>query len=151
METLASPPQAKNFFQNMSLGTLHIVAELLAIVGISYYFFNKNKILTKNIQEITQRLEEQDEILSRHEEILNKLVMRKANGNNNNNNNVKVGLPKPLAPQKAVPQKVEQHMNSKDSIDSLLTTVPVPPPLESSITELDDEIQQELAELDKEE
>ena len=50
----------------MSLDTkqiLHIVTELIVIIGISIYFVNKNKQLSDHIEELELKIKQQEEIL----------------------------------------------------------------------------------------
>ena len=136
------------FLQNIGFGTLHIMAEVIALVGVSYYFFNKNKILMKHIEEIAQRLGEQDEILSKHDAILKKILATRFQSQTTTEIKPQVKSspsPPPLQPP-LTPQKVEVD----DFLTSSNIVVPVPPPVEPSITEitnLDDEIEQELSDL----
>ena len=52
---------------------IHIVSEIVIILGITFYFTQKNKKLMNHINDLTQRIEEQEDILQKHEQIITKL------------------------------------------------------------------------------
>ena len=52
---------------------IHIVAEFVIICGVVYYFNQKNKNLLIYIQNLTQRLDEQEDIIQKHQEIIQQL------------------------------------------------------------------------------
>ena len=61
----------------MSLDTkqiLHIVTELIVIVGISIYFVNKNKQLSDHIEELELKIKQQEEILQNHDNLILKIM-----------------------------------------------------------------------------
>lgn len=49
---------------------LHVAAEVIALLGVSVYFSRKNTVLSNQINELQNRLEEQQEIIKRHEHAL---------------------------------------------------------------------------------
>lgn len=49
---------------------LHVAAEVIALLGVSVYFSRQNRALSNQINELKSRLEEQHEIISRHEHAL---------------------------------------------------------------------------------
>ncbi len=53
---------------------IHIASEIVVIVALTVYFTQKNKRLSKHIQELAQRLEEQEDIIQRHEQVIRKMV-----------------------------------------------------------------------------
>jgi hypothetical protein len=53
--------------------TLHIVGEIVIICGIVYYFNQKNKNMMVYIQNLTQRIEEQEDIIQKHEQVIKNL------------------------------------------------------------------------------
>lgn len=57
----------------MSLNTsqvIHIVTEMIAILSITTYFMHENKKLTGKINSLSEKVEEQDEKLQKHEKVL---------------------------------------------------------------------------------
>lgn len=61
-------------FENKQI--IHIAIEVIIIAGIVFYFSSKNKKLLQHIENLSQRLEEQDELLQKHEKIINQLVIK---------------------------------------------------------------------------
>ena len=53
---------------------IHIVVELIAFIGIVFYFNQKNKKINLSIEVLTQRMEEQENIINNHEKIITQLV-----------------------------------------------------------------------------
>ena len=52
---------------------IHIVSEIVIILGITFYFSQKNKKMMNHINDLTQRIEEQEDILQKHEQMIAKL------------------------------------------------------------------------------
>ena len=52
--------------------TIHIVSEVITLVVIFIYFFKKNKIAMKYIDDITTRLDIQEDIIQKYEKIIKK-------------------------------------------------------------------------------
>ena len=61
----------KNLMKDKQI--IHIVAEFVIICGIVYYFNQKNKNLLIYIQNLTQRLDEQEDIIQKHQEVIQQL------------------------------------------------------------------------------
>lgn len=55
---------------------IHIAAEILVLVGITFYFSSKNKKLSEHIEDLSQRLEDQEDLIKKHEQIIRQLVQR---------------------------------------------------------------------------
>ena len=53
---------------------IHIASEIVVLVALFVYFTQKNKRLSKHIQELAERLEQQEDIIQRHEQVIRKLV-----------------------------------------------------------------------------
>jgi hypothetical protein len=53
---------------------IHVASEIVVLVGLTFYFNQKNKKLMNHIEDLAQRLEEQEDLLQKHEEIIKKLV-----------------------------------------------------------------------------
>ena len=53
---------------------VHIVSEVIVLIGLTFYFNQKNKKLMNHIEDLAQRIEEQEDLLQKHENIIKKLV-----------------------------------------------------------------------------
>ena len=53
---------------------IHIATEIVALMGIIFYFSSKNKKLLAHIEDLSQRLEEQEDLIQKHEKIIKQLV-----------------------------------------------------------------------------
>lgn len=53
---------------------IHIASEIVVLVALFVYFTQKNKRLSKHIQELAERLEQQEDIIQRHEQVIRKMV-----------------------------------------------------------------------------
>ena len=52
---------------------IHIVSEVLIIGALTYYFHQKNKTIMTVVNELTERVKIQDEIIHKHEQIISQL------------------------------------------------------------------------------
>ena len=73
---------------------IHIVSEVVVLAGLFFYINTKNKKLINRINELTQRLEEQEDIIQKHENMLLKLISVVDDLNNNLNQPVDNNLNK---------------------------------------------------------
>ena len=55
---------------------VHIASEVVIAIGLTFYFNQQNKKLKGYIEDLVQRVEEQEELLQKHEQIIRKLVER---------------------------------------------------------------------------
>ena len=53
---------------------LHIVSEVIILIGLSLYFHRKTKRLTDHVNALIKKADEHDEIIQRHEQIIRQLV-----------------------------------------------------------------------------
>ena len=53
---------------------IHVAVEVVVLVGLVYYVSSKNKKLMNHIEDLAQRVEEQDEQIEKHEQIIRQLV-----------------------------------------------------------------------------
>jgi len=53
---------------------IHIAAEIIIITGISFYFSQKNKKIMGHINDLIQRIEEQEDTIQKHEQLINNLT-----------------------------------------------------------------------------
>lgn len=56
---------------------IHIIAEIAVIAGVVYYFSIQNKKLLEHIKRLDAKLEEQDKLINKHEEILKEILASK--------------------------------------------------------------------------
>jgi hypothetical protein len=48
---------------------IHVASEVVVLLGITYYFSSKNKKLVDQLDDLSQRVEEQEEIIQKHIEL----------------------------------------------------------------------------------
>ena len=53
---------------------IHIASEIVALVGLTFYFNQKNKKLLGHIENLSQKIEEQEDLLQKHEHVIKKMV-----------------------------------------------------------------------------
>jgi hypothetical protein len=53
---------------------IHIATEIVVMMGIIFYFSSKNKKLLEHIEDLSQRLEDQEDLIQKHEQIIRQLV-----------------------------------------------------------------------------
>ena len=54
---------------------IHIASEILVLVCVVIYNNQKHKKLLKHIEDLVQRVEDQEDIIQKHEEVIKKLVL----------------------------------------------------------------------------
>lgn len=136
----------------MSRNVIHIAGEILAFTGIVIYFYKRNKTLENQIKELAVRLEEQDEFIKKHEDVLKKIV---ANIKKTDIPSVKVSqVKKPEAQpvkkkEPTIVFKSQPNLHTLDILDTFNnTTEPgIVELTEETEEDLDNEIQEELSEL----
>ena len=53
---------------------VHIISEVVVLVGLTFYFNQKNKKLLAHIEDLAQRVEEQEDLLQKHDRIIKQVV-----------------------------------------------------------------------------
>jgi len=53
---------------------VHIISEVVVLVGLTFYFNQKNKKLMAHIEDLAQRVEEQEDLLQKHDRIIKQVV-----------------------------------------------------------------------------
>ena len=53
---------------------IHVVSEVVVLVGLTFYFNQKNKKLVAHIEDLAQRVEEQEDLLQKHDQIIKQIV-----------------------------------------------------------------------------
>lgn len=77
---------------------IHIATEIVALIGIIFYFSSKNKKLLEHIEDLSQRLEDQEDLIQKHEQIIRQLVQAVNNR----------GHPPSPSPQPSKPKHVKR-------------------------------------------
>ena len=134
---------------------IHIAAEVVVLTGLTFYFSSKNRRLLEHVEDLAQKLEDQEDKIQKLERIVNNMgnaLQNKIIPALNNNivrspKKTRAPLPKPAEskkahrvnisenPKKELPIKIELDDEEEEEEDS----------------DLDAEIQEELEELDSEE
>jgi predicted O-linked N-acetylglucosamine transferase (SPINDLY family) len=145
-------------FENKQI--IHIATEVVVLLGITFYFSQKNKKLLEHIEDLSQRLEDQEDMIQKHEQIIKQLVQAvntrqlqepprsKHNNLKRQSTKLQKSVPKPVKPvkpTKPVTSNIKVHYKpDPDNIE-------IHEVLESDSdndSELDKEIQEELQEMD---
>jgi hypothetical protein len=82
---------------------IHIISEAVVIIGITFYFSQKTKKLMNHINDLTQRLEDQEDIIQKHEQLILKLMNSVDELNNKPNPNQYLQQPLKQQPVKQQP------------------------------------------------
>ena len=53
---------------------VHVATEIVVLIGLTFYFSSKNKKLLDHIEDLSQRLEDQEDMIQKHEQIIKQLV-----------------------------------------------------------------------------
>jgi len=53
---------------------IHMAAEVIILISVIIYFSQKNRKLSNQIEDLIQRVEEQENMIVKHEEIINKMA-----------------------------------------------------------------------------
>jgi hypothetical protein len=61
---------------------IHIVTEIVVIVAITFYFSAKHKKLLNHIENLSKRLEEQEDLIQKHDKIITQLIENSKNNKN---------------------------------------------------------------------
>ena len=72
MTELTKMFSTSNLLENKQ--AMHVVAEVVVLIGVVYYINQKNAACVSSINKLVQRIEEQEDIIQRHEQIITKLV-----------------------------------------------------------------------------
>ena len=81
---------------------IHIVSEIFVIAGITIYFSSQNKKLLNHINDLTQRIDDQEEVIQTHEKKIAQLVSLVENSTNN--------FPKTTT---QIPSNIRENMTNK--------------------------------------
>ena len=118
---------------------MHVAAEVLVLIGIIYYINQKNNTCVSSINKLVQRIEEQEDIIQRHEQIITKLVASLKAAQAGNSKRVDTS---PKRRQQKTP--LQQTRNK-------IASPPPPPPPNHTDAEFDDDHTVDVEESDHEE
>jgi hypothetical protein len=124
---------------------IHVVSEVVIIASVSYFFYQKNRKLSQEIENLTQLLQEQQNILEKHESLIKKLLQ-----NQNYQQTVMQNKPKVVEKVKAIRKEVvlpSPPIKEEEEEPELPRVIRLDEPEEKNDSDLDDEIQSELNEL----
>ena len=109
---------------------IHIGTEVVVLVGLTFYFSQKNKKLIGHIEDLAQRVEDQEDMLQKHEQIIRKLVETL-----NNRSPTPTPNPTPTTPHKAYqkPKKVPVPIHHSAPLQA--PQRPKSPPIKISFNE----------------
>ncbi len=154
-------------FSWLNFQTIHILVEVVTICGISYYFNRKLNTLTKQIEDLLLRLDDQEKILQNHDDVLKKLI-----SNYTYRQQQQLVTTPPASSANSPPSQTSSSANcvggvcpitlpnsnkNKQNEEVQIQRIVTPPVDSNSISKdpvkfgesLDDELQEELSELDK--
>jgi hypothetical protein len=97
---------------------IHIATEIVALTGIVFYFSSKNSKLLKQIEELNQRLKEQEEISREHNIIINELVQFVKKGYTQKNTKIDEKKKKTSSSNKPREKNNTKNVTFKDNEDN---------------------------------
>lgn len=103
---------------------VHIASEIVIIVGLTFYFNQQNKKLKSIIDDLSQRIEEQDELLKNHSQLIKKLVEHTNRIQMTHNNDNISGII-------STDKKIKQNESRKSSFKRHHVKSPLSPPVNS--------------------
>ena len=121
---------------------IHVVSEIVIIASISYFFYQKNRKLSQEIENLTQLLQEQQNMLDKHENLIKKLL-----DNQSYQQTVMQHKPKVVEKVKTIRKEVVLPPPPIKEEEDEPRVVRLDEPEDRNDSDLDDEIQSELNEL----
>lgn len=127
-------------FENKSM-LIHLAVESVVILAITFYFSQKNKKLMGHINDLIERIEEQEDIIQKHEQLINNLsnaindINYKISGETKNvplqtNKNVKKNNKQPQNIGTTLEESILNHIINPDlNTTNNLKVHFIPPPL----------------------
>lgn len=118
-------------FENKQL--IHIATEVVILVALVYYFNQKNRKLLNIVEDLAQRVEEQEDLIQKHEEIIKKMVdtLNKLSTYSPQSQ----FTPQPQPPRKQKPQSPPQEVQQRITKKSVRhTEPPLPTPVKQTRT-----------------
>ena len=118
-------------FENKQL--IHIASEVVILVALVYYFNQKNRKLLNIVEDLAQRVEEQEDLIQKHEEIIKKMVEQINKLSSISPPQPSYYTPQPLSqPKRTKPPPLQppQKQSSKKSVRHI--EPPVQPPVKQT-------------------
>lgn len=72
LNTMLDDTKMSKFLENKQL--VHIASEVVVLVGLVVYINQKHKKVMKHIEDMVQKIEDQEDMIQKHEEIIKRLV-----------------------------------------------------------------------------
>lgn len=122
---------------------IHIASEIAVISSLSYFFYQKNKKLSQEIEALTIMIQEQQQTLEKHESLIKKIL-------ESQRQNV-VQKPTQYKSMQDTKPKQQDKPKQQKIVEVEVETprvVRLDEPEEKNDSDLDDEIQSELNELE---
>ena len=141
---------SKLFTDNKQM--IHILSEVVVLVGITFYFNQKNKKLMAHIEDLAQRVEEQEDLLQKHDQLLKQIVehisKQQAMARQNVTRPPPGSMGKPIQRRKS-PDKISKPKKAPVRVrfaqDTKQTILPDTPQSNVEVeTEVEDEVETEL-------
>ncbi len=147
-------------FLDGKMQLIHVTSEIVVLLGLTFYFSQKNRQLMSHIEGLATRLEEQEDLIQKHEQIIKKLVeyvnsenTRKSRQNSHQQPSYPRNSPQAPHPQRTIPQHPPPPVKL-----FIHTELPFTPPVsnptphveiveEDEVEDLDAELESELGEL----
>jgi hypothetical protein len=106
---------------------IHVASEIVVLTGLTFYFSQKNKKLTGHIEDLAERIEEQEDLLQKHEQVIRKLV-EFVNQQKNTQSNNQPTSPTSLRPSTNFKKSKKPKRNKRDKHKEHVSP-PLSPPL----------------------
>ena len=139
---------------------IHMAAEVIILIGVIFYFSQKNRKISNQIEDLIQRVEEQEDIIQKHEELIQKMA-KFLNTMSSQQTSVsrpivqavprKVSKPKPNPQPQDVPITFDTQETNQPVVQELFVQEPVTENKNELDENLDEELEEELLELNNEE
>lgn len=105
-----------NLLENKQL--IHIATEVVALIALIFYFSSKNKKLMQYIEDLSQRLEDQEDLIQKHEQIIRQLVQA-VNAQNGNQPQPSRSQPSGSQPSRSQPSGSQPKKSKKSKMSNL--------------------------------
>ena len=104
---------------------IHIATEIVVLIGITFYFSSKNKKLLEHIEDLSKRIEEQEDIVQKHEKIIIQLVQNINNNNPDNLNRPQVRQNNNNPDNLNRPPNIQRSLSKKSVVSSKKVNSPI--------------------------
>lgn len=127
---------------------IHVASEVVVLIGLTFYFSSKNKKLMQHIEDLAQRLEEQEDLIQKHEQIIRQLVATVSNINQPRQRVAQPVTEKKSVRAKQKPKKTSKQVKFKQPLIKVISS---DENVSEDESDLDRELVEELNDLDDDE